>query len=174
MGYWKQFYGTGRRAPKAAAKVIDVQIYGEENLHEILQQLPEQFTRKPITAAFRKGAQPLIKEIRANSVGSLKKAAKIRASKKVTAISVGFSGKGSYMPSYFKAYWSNYGTLENRASFHAFKYERKAKSAHMLGGIQPRLVVEKAWDRTKSVVKSLIDELVYSMTMDYLKKNAAP
>ena len=41
---------------------------------------------------------------------------------------------------WFKAYWSEYGTLENRYAGHRFQRRRAARSRHFRGGIMPRLL----------------------------------
>ena len=43
---------------------------------------------------------------------------------------------------WFKAYWSEYGTLENRYARHRFQRRRAARSRHFRGGIMPRLQYE--------------------------------
>ena len=43
---------------------------------------------------------------------------------------------------WFKAYWSEYGTLENRYAGHRFQRRRAARSRHFRGGIMPRLLYE--------------------------------
>ena len=43
---------------------------------------------------------------------------------------------------WFKAYWSEYGTLENRYAGHKFQRRRAARSRHFRGGIMPRLQYE--------------------------------
>ena len=43
---------------------------------------------------------------------------------------------------WFKAYWSEYGTLENRYAGHRFQRRRAARSRHFRGGIMPRLQYE--------------------------------
>ena len=43
---------------------------------------------------------------------------------------------------WFKAYWSEYGTLENRYAGHRFQWRRAARSRHFRGGIMPRLQYE--------------------------------
>ena len=43
---------------------------------------------------------------------------------------------------WFKAYWSEYGTLENRYAGHKFQRRRAARSRHFRGGIMPRLLYE--------------------------------
>ena len=43
---------------------------------------------------------------------------------------------------WLKAYWSEYGTLENRYAGHRFQRRRAARSRHFRGGIMPRLQYE--------------------------------
>ena len=43
---------------------------------------------------------------------------------------------------WFKAYWSEYGTLENRYAGHRCQRRRAARSRHFRGGIMPRLLYE--------------------------------
>ena len=43
---------------------------------------------------------------------------------------------------WFKAYWSEYGTLENRYAGQRFQRRRAARSRHFRGGIMPRLQYE--------------------------------
>ena len=43
---------------------------------------------------------------------------------------------------WFKAYWSEDGTLENRYAGHRFQRRRAARSRHFRGGIMPRLQYE--------------------------------
>ena len=48
----------------------------------------------------------------------------------------------SNVDDWFKAYWSEYGTLENRYAGHRFQRRRAARSRHFRGGIMPRLLYE--------------------------------
>lgn len=150
------------------------EISGLDNLQTILKQLPEKFAKKPVQQTFRKAARPLLASIKKGApkaTGQTKKAARIIAGKGAN-ISVGFSGKGSYMPAYFKAYWKAYGTLERRDPLHSFKNRRKEKTKWRQGGISASRFVERAWDQTREAVQKTIESDLYNNTIKFLQKHA--
>jgi hypothetical protein len=150
------------------------EISGFDNLQTIMKQLPEKYAKKPIQQTFRKAARPLLASIKKGApkaTGQTRKAARIMNGKGAS-VSVGFSGKGSYMPAYFKAYWKSYGTLERRDPLHIFKNRRKNKTKWRQGGISPTRFVDEAWKQTSEAVQKTIEADLYNNTIKFLQKHA--
>lgn len=153
---------------------IEYEITGTENLEKIFEQLPAKYGKKPIQAAFRKGARAFTTVLRRNTpnqTGETRKSIKAKAGKG-PSITVGFSGKGQYMPGYFKAYWSNYGTLSNRNGSHTFTKRRRPQTLSWKGGIKATGFVERSWDETKEKVEQTITTELVNETNKFLKKYA--
>lgn len=138
---------------------------GHNELKQIFRDFPEYGYRKPVMAAFRKAAKPVVSAMASNLPSELKKMKKIlktTAGKgKSLTMSVGFKGglgmyqnrRGQMWDPWQLIYWFNYGTLSNRLGTHDFKTPRKSKSSGRKGGIKPGLFVEKAWEDSKGAAQ---------------------
>ena len=151
----------------------EFEIIGADSLVTIFEQLPEKYGKKPIQAAFRKGAKPFIAALKKSTPvksGDTLKSIKVLTGKGAS-INVGFSGKKQYMPGYMKAYWSNYGTMANRDRSHSFKQRRKAKTANRQGGIVAKRFVEDSWENTRGEVQKIINDELMNETQKFLNKH---
>jgi HK97 gp10 family phage protein len=151
----------------------EIEIIGIQELSNIFAQLPEKYGKKPVVAAFRKGAAIFSKQLKQSTPtasGDTRKSIKVKALRGA-AINVGFQGKGN-MPAYFKAYWNNYGTLSNRNASHQFKKSRKRITANWSGGIRAGGFVENAWEQTKNTVQTTINTELETQTVKFLQKHA--
>jgi len=156
---------------------FEVEFDGTENIDQILQKLPAKYAKKPVISTFRKGARIFTKTLRRNTPrdsGETKKAIGVKAGKgkNNASIKVGFRG-GKYLPAYMKAYWHNYGTLENRDPSHKFQKGRRSVSSHWSGGIQPKHFVEESWESTQDKVQDKIEQELENETVKFLQKHAA-
>ena len=71
---------------------------------------------------------------------------------------------------WFKAYWSEYGTLENRYAGHKFQRRRAARSRHFRGGIMPRLLYEGCKnDAVDAYQRRLEEEMVKNFDKEFKK-----
>ena len=71
---------------------------------------------------------------------------------------------------WFKAYWSEYGTLENRYAGHRFQRRRAARSRHFRGGIMPRLLYEGCKsDAVDAYQRRLEKEMVKNFDKEFKK-----
>ena len=71
---------------------------------------------------------------------------------------------------WFKAYWSEYGTLENRYAGHRFQRRRAARSRHFRGGIMPRLLYEGCKsDAVDAYQRRLEKEMVKNFEKEFEK-----
>ena len=71
---------------------------------------------------------------------------------------------------WFKAYWSEYGTLENRYAGHRFQRRRAARSRHFRGGIMPRLLYEGCKsDAVDAYQRRLEKEMVKEFDKEFRK-----
>ena len=71
---------------------------------------------------------------------------------------------------WFKAYWSEYGTLENRYAGHRFQRRRAARSRHFRGGIMPRLQYEGCKsDAVEAYQRRLEKEMVKNFEKEFKK-----
>ena len=71
---------------------------------------------------------------------------------------------------WFKAYWSEYGTLENRYAGHRFQRRRAARSRHFRGGIMPRLLYEGCKsDAVDAYQRRLQKEMVKNFDKEFKK-----
>ena len=71
---------------------------------------------------------------------------------------------------WFKAYWSEYGTLENRYAGHRFQRRRAARSRHFRGGIMPRLLYEGCKsDAVDAYQRKLEKEMVKNFEKEFKK-----
>ena len=71
---------------------------------------------------------------------------------------------------WFKAYWSEYGTLENRYAGHRFQRRRAARSRHFRGGIMPMLLYEGCKsDAVEAYQRRLENEIVKNFEKEFKK-----
>ena len=71
---------------------------------------------------------------------------------------------------WFKAYWSEYGTLANRYAGHRFQRRRAARSRHFRGGIMPRLLYEGCKsDAVDAYQRRLEKEMVKNFDKEFRK-----
>ena len=71
---------------------------------------------------------------------------------------------------WFKAYWSEYGTLENRYAGHRFQRRRAARSRYFRGGIMPRLLYEGCKsDAVDAYQRRLEKEMVKNFEKEFEK-----
>ena len=71
---------------------------------------------------------------------------------------------------WFKAYWSEYGTLENRYAGHRFQRRRAARSRNFRGGIMPRLLYEGCKsDAVDAYQRRLEKEMVKNFEKEFEK-----
>ena len=71
---------------------------------------------------------------------------------------------------WFKAYWSEYGTLENRYAGHKIQRRRAAMSRHFRGGIMPRLLYEGCKsDAVDAYQRKLEKEMVKNFEKEFKK-----
>ena len=76
----------------------------------------------------------------------------------------------SAVDDWFKAYWSEYGTLENRYAGHRFQRRRAARSRHFRGGIMPRLLYEGCKsDAVEAYQRRLENEIVKNFEKEFKK-----
>lgn len=76
----------------------------------------------------------------------------------------------SEVDDWFKAYWSEYGTLENRYAGHRFQRRRAARSRHFRGGIMPRLLYEGCKsDAVDAYQRRLEKEMVKNFDKEFKK-----
>jgi hypothetical protein len=161
-----------------ARSFIYYNIEGLQSIDNILHQLPEKYGKKPIIAAFRRGAKIYLTSLQktSNATSSLKSFIKAKATKGIGLLSgiYGEKPKGKvndYIPEYFKYYWKNYGTLTFRASNHQFKYRRRARTSKWKGGIKPVNFAERSWAETKDKVQETIEKELESETLKFLNKH---
>jgi hypothetical protein len=181
MGFYKN-RGTMPSRTASSREPVVIELTGEEQLNEIFEKLPEKWGKKPVLSTFRKGANAVRKQIRANfpqQIKSLSPAVGIKAGRGIS-LKVGIFGKKGYVrlkdgkdyDVYFPIYWFNYGTYAERASEHTFKQSRKSKSANRSGGITAQLFVEKSWEQTKKQAEQIINDELKNETLKFLKKHA--
>lgn len=155
---------------------FEIEFDGTESLDEIFEKLPAKYAKKPVVSTFRKGARIFTRTLRRNTprdTGETRKGIGVKAGRgsRNLSISVGFRG-GKYISAYMKAYWQNYGTLNNRASSHSFQRGRRAISSNWKGGIKPKFFVEKSWEGTQQQVQQTIESELENETVKFLKKKA--
>jgi len=132
---------------------VGIKIEGIERMERDLQQFPIN-ADKVVAKAMRKGGNAAAKVIRQKApswfrpvVGS-KVYTKGHGATCMVGLFLGKEKKNiesddDYIPIWWKAYWSNYGTLENRDPGHQFSRRRKNKTKDWKGGIKPQHWFEK-------------------------------
>lgn len=145
-----------------------ITVKGIEETMSFLDELRRDYPRKVVVSAMKNAQKPFVKEIiaRNSDIPEIKKEAKsrtIRRTGKDVVVASGIwggessathiSSKGKQpMRVFHLVYWRNYGTLSNRNTLHRFVRSRKHKSARWSGGIAAEKSIEKAWEKTKSMV----------------------
>lgn len=153
---------------------FEYDIKGTQAIDEILKGLPQKYAKKPMIAAFRRGAREFTKVLRSNTpkdTGETRKAIKVKAERGI-GLKVGFTAAKGNMPGYLKAYWNNYGTLSNRSGSHNFQRPRKSKTSGWQGGIRAGGFVEDSWEQTKVKVEDTIEKELTTQTVKFLQKHA--
>lgn len=171
MGYYKNMTVKGGR-PRPGP--VTVEFTGAENIEQIFSQIPEVYAKKPVIATFRKAAATLIKAIRAKTpakTNDTRRSVGIVTLKNQTGIAAGFRSGKKYMPTYTKAYWHNYGTLQGRDTAHQFGKPLSGKRQGR--GIKALLFVESAWTETRDQVRQNIENNLEEQTRKFLQKHAA-
>lgn len=138
-----------------------VVIKGLEECLRTIESSPAEMT-KIVKTAMRKGSQASRVYIRSKVPDRYKKLIryKVANNRRTGAIGaqIGFYSRkeiAGHQPTgkserdkvydWFKAYWSNYGTLSKRDQTHSFDRKRKARSREWRGGIRPRRFFEGAY-----------------------------
>jgi hypothetical protein len=132
----------------------EVKIEGYENAVKILSQYPDQF-QKIVKKSMRTAVQPTLKTIKAGTPHStfkrIVKMAFIKA--EIPTLLFGSMGKkgdrGNKRSDFMKAYWSEFGTIQNRDKTH--KFHRPMTSTRK-GGIIPRLYFAKAIEGQEKII----------------------
>jgi len=154
----------------------ELEFTGAESLEDIFEKLPAKYAKKPMVSTFRKGARIFTRTLRKNTpkdTGETRKGIGVKAGRgsRNLSISVGFRG-GKHMSAYMKAYWQNYGTLNNRAASHSFQRGRRTVSSNWKGGIRPKFFVERSWESTQDQVQQTIENELEAETVKFLQKHA--
>lgn len=156
-----------------ARQPIDIEFDGTENLTQIFEKLPVQYARKPVISAFRKAGRPLVNEIRRLAPGSFKKLIGVDAGRRVAAAYVGYKkqrgGEGHFQRT--KAYWREYGTLQNRMQGYPFAKGVRGERKSWRGGIKPRNTVSQAWSNKANEVQTILDKELETKTLQFLNKH---
>jgi len=146
---------------------MSVRIEGIEQMERDLSQFPIN-ADKVVNAAMRKGGSAVAKAIRPGVPSAFRHVvgSKVYTKGSGATCMVGlFLGKerksssgNNGIPAFYKAYWQNYGTLENRDATHKFDRKRRDASANWKGGIRPRHWFEKASEGKESVYVSAMSK----------------
>lgn len=149
---------------------ITVQFDGTESLEQIFQKLPLEYARKPMVAAFRKAGKPLVDEIRRMAAPGHRQLIGIQAGK-TAAVMAGYK-KPTKATAFgrLKAYWRDYGTLQNRLSGYPFR--SGTRKQNWKGGVKPRNTVSTAWANKAGEVEKIIDRDMEKVTLRFLNKHA--
>lgn len=152
---------------------ITVEFDGTENLEQIFQKMPKEYGRKPMIQTFRKAGRPLVNEIKRNAAPGHQKLVGIEAARKAAAVAAGFkSWRGAMNWERVKAYWREYGTLQNRSKIYSFRRPVRTKHRNWKGGIRPRHTVDRAWANKAGEVESIIERDMEKVTLRFLNKYA--
>jgi len=147
---------------------------GDENLEQIFKQLPKQYSKKVMTAIYRKAAVPLNREVRRRLPGSLKKTVGTVSGRSRTnpTMYAGILIKRRSPDTWFKTYWKAYGTLANRDRSHDFSYDRKNKSADYKGGIKPDKSIQEAVGKNIDKSRQIITKQAANVANKCMSKYA--
>lgn len=153
--------------------MTEIKIEGVDRALEVLEAYPVN-AHKVVDKAIRKAGTQAVKEVR-NSVPhkSWRKLAKGRLKSKKEGSSdfkFGlFNKDGNHTsnataPSWFRAYWLNYGTLSNRDKTHKFVKPRKKMTANWKGGIKAQNFFDPAAERALAVFEKKFKNELNKMT----------
>jgi hypothetical protein len=177
MGYYKNTQSSGARNRQP----VTVEFDGTENLMEIFEKMPEQYSRKLVQQTFKKAAKVFTTELKQRIPSAIRKlsgAVNIKAGKGYS-VTAGISAKKGYATLkdkrtydvYFPLYWFNYGTYEKRDPGHAFRFARKPKTRNWNKGIKASLFVETSWTNTRQRVEAEIEKDIETRTNKFLDKH---
>lgn len=148
------------------------EIQGLDEALEELKFYPEKInsvTKKALKTA----VQPVLKDIK--SLAPSRSFARLVKYKLVKGgIKIGYFGsktegaRGDEPPTWFKIYWNNYGTMDNRWKGHTFQQPVKKKSQGK-SGVRFKLFFERATDKKENVVYNNFVKAVES-EIEKLKK----
>lgn len=145
-----------------------MEIQGTVETLKILEKFPYNID-KVIKSSMRKAGISVSKQIKAGMPRKeYKKLVKVKISgKNSISVKVGLFGTKSLatgeISTWFKAYWSNYGTLENRDKTHKFEASRR-RSRVKRGGIRPRNFFENSILGVDSIFSSILEEEMIKQT----------
>lgn len=131
--------------------INNIEIEGYEEALDTLEKYPNKINTI-VKSAMRKAISPVLSDMKAKtSHHSFSKMVKYKFIKGTNpSIKFGFFGNKEGgerigdVPNWFKAYWSNYGTLTRRYKGHTFVNPVKSKSKRIIGGVSPKLFFERA------------------------------
>ncbi len=147
-----------------------INIEGIDGALKTLEDYPKKINTVT-KAAMRKAIAPIVKDIKSNtSHAKFRKLVKYKFTRdKEITIKFGLfgnktGGERTEASPWFKAYWSNYGTLTLRSSQHLFDNPIKKMSKNVKGGIKPRLFLEKSIEGK--------DQQIFNNFTKYLQEGA--
>ena len=157
------------------SKPVTIEFEGDYSLEQILTKLPSQYGKKLMHNIFAKAARPFVTSLRSEFNGSAKKGVTTVRGKSndVPALWAGLVRTSSNSFSYQKAYWKNFGTLENRMQGYPFLNTRKRKTANWKGGVKPISAVDRIWNLKAAECESIIEKDAEVETVKFLNKYAA-
>lgn len=127
-----------------------VNLSGVDEALSTLEQYPNKIN-SVVKKALKASVNPTIESMKSYAHPKFRKIVKYKLMRgRNPLIKFGFFGKkgefpnGKNVPTWFKAYWKNYGTLDYRFSGHSFERKRKALTAKWTGGVKPVLFFERS------------------------------
>jgi Bacteriophage protein of unknown function (DUF646). len=145
-----------------------------EGVDEALQRINEfPFEcKKIIKKAIRETGNAMRKEIRGGMpYSSFRSAVRVvvkesKSGTDYTKVGIFKSNSSSSggIPAFFKAYWLNYGTLQNRDKNHHFENAIKSQSRDKKGGIKPRGFFEAAVDGKEAMFQNVFIKSIERQT----------
>lgn len=127
-----------------------VRLEGIEECLQTLEAYPSK-VNSVVKKALKSAVTPTLNEMKAFAHPKFRKIVKYKLMKGSNpAIKFGFFGtkgetsEGENVPTWFKAYWKNYGTLDSRFKGHTFERARKTKTKDWTGGVRPVLFFERS------------------------------
>jgi len=172
-------------------KAVTIEFDGDYDLKQIMEQLPDVYSKQLMQNIFAKGAAPFVRALRGQVKGSLKDAfGLVRGkSKENPTIWAGLVFKRGKSWTWQRTYWQAYGTLENRDESHHFSHPRRTgiyikkrnlkhvstkKPRNMWhGGIKPNRALQGTWGGYASKVEEIIQMDAAAVTIKFLNKYAA-
>lgn len=138
---------------------VTIELDGFDNFAKLSRELPKRHINIIARKAMRRGLKPALQKIKMDTparTGQLRKNVEVKGLRGAE-VSLQFKTRKK-MDDWFKAYWSEYGTLSNRDSSHKFDRPRKKKTENWKGGIKAKYFFKNAWEATKEIVASNIDK----------------